>query len=122
MKHLVSIVCTVAVMLTAGCTSIHTSVVLYDAPPLPQQLVIAKRGSGFGSGGYVTNAYWGGDVIKLVGNKTRYETGEFEFAGEHSAWTEKATGFIVLDRTNKTAEIAIRIDGQPYEFNGHYRL
>ena len=105
-----------------GCTNIRTTAVLSEVTPQMARLEIAKRGSGFGSCGYVTNAFWGGDIIKLHGSKSRYATGEFEFSGEHSDRNKTATGFIAIDRSKREAEIAIVINGQPYEFNGHYQL
>jgi hypothetical protein len=122
MKRTILLFSVIITGLVSGCTSVHTNVVLSEVTPREPQLEIARRGSGIGSCGYVTNSYWGGDIIKLIGSKSRYETGDFAFTGERSDRNKTATGFIAVDRSKKEAEIAIVIAGQPYEFNGHYRL
>ena len=82
-------------------------------------LKFERRGPGWGHGGYHSDARWDSSIILLNGIRKEYTEEEFTIK---DIWgnTKLAKGIIKIDRDNKTLEVNISVNGQPYEFNGRY--
>ena len=82
-------------------------------------LKFERRGSGWGSCGYVSDAQWESSNIKLDGIRSEYSDGQFSIF-RYREPSPPVSGLITIDRVKKILVMGITVNGEPYIFNGCY--